>query len=74
VEVRSSLTAADGQAVPAGRLKIEGVHRDGGGRRTFVFSYTPEAVAAGDYTLRIGLGEGGSLAQAYSLLRFRPRS
>ena len=74
VEIRSSLTAADGRAVPAGRLRVERVNWEGGGRRTFVFSYAPEAIAAGDYTLRIGLGEGGSLAEAYTLLRFRPRS
>jgi hypothetical protein len=36
-----------------------------------VFSYLPEDVAVGDYTLKIGLGEGGSFAQAYALLRFR---
>ena len=64
VEIRSSLTAADGRAVPAGRLQIERVHRDGGGRRTFVFSYVPEAIETGDYTLRIRLGEGGRLAEA----------
>lgn len=74
VEIRSSLTASDGRVVAAGPIRIERVSRDGDGRRTFVFSYTPEAIEAGDYTLRIGLGEGGSLAQAYSLLRFRPRS
>jgi VWFA-related protein len=74
VEIRSSLTASDGRVVPAGPIRVERVSRDSDGRRTFVFSYTPEAVEAGDYTLRIGLGEGGSLAQAYSLLRFRPRS
>lgn len=71
VEIRSSLTASDGHAVQPGRLKVERVHRDGDGRRTFVFSYLPEDVAAGDYTLRIGLGEGGALAQSYALLRFR---
>ena len=74
VEIRSSLTASDGRAVQPGRLRVERVHRDGDGRRTFVFSYLPEDVAAGDYTLRIGLEQGGSLAEAYSLLRFRPRS
>jgi VWFA-related protein len=74
VEIRSSLTSRDGRAVPPGRLKVEAVHRDEGGRRTFVFLYTPDAVAAGDYTLRIGLGEGGRLAEAYTLLRFRTGS
>jgi len=71
VEIRSSLTASDGRAVQPGRLKVERVHDDGDGRRTFVFSYLPEDVEAGDYTLRIGLGESGSFAQAYALLRFR---
>ena len=71
VEIRSSLTASDGRAVAPGRLRVERVLDAGDGRRTFVFSYLPEDVAAGDYTLRIGLGEGGSLAQAYALLRFR---
>ena len=72
IEIRSSLTASDGRAVEPGRLKIERVHDDGDGRRTFVFSYLPEDVAAGDYTLKIGLGESGSFAQSYALLRFRP--
>lgn len=71
IEIRSSLTASDGRAVDPGRLKIERV-LDDGGRRTFVFSYLPEDVAAGDYTLKIGLGESGSVAQSYALLRFRP--
>jgi hypothetical protein len=74
VEIRSSLTASDGHVVPAGRLHLERVSRDGGGRRTFLFSYTPGAIEAGDYTLRIGLEQGGSQAAAYSLLRVRPRS
>ncbi len=74
VEIRSSLTSRDGRAVSPGLLKIEAVHREQGGRRTFVFLYTPDRVPAGDYTLRIGLGEGGHLAEAYTLLRFRPGS
>jgi hypothetical protein len=74
IEIRSSLTASDGRAVEPGRLKIERVHDDGDGRRTFVFSYLPEDVGAGDYTLNIGLGEAGSFAQSYALLRFRPAS
>ena len=72
VEIRSSLTASDGRAVQPGRLKVERVLDAGDGRRTFVFSYLPEDVEAGDYTLRIGLGEAGGFAQSYALLRFRP--
>jgi VWFA-related protein len=74
VEIRSSLTSQDGRAVPPGRLKVEAVERDPGGRRTFLFRYTPDALQPGDYTLRIGLGEGGRLAEAYTLLRFRAGS
>jgi VWFA-related protein len=74
VEIRSSLTASDGRAVQPGRLKIERVLSAGDGRRTFVFSYLPEDVAAGDYTLKIGLGESGGFAQSYALLRFRQGS
>jgi hypothetical protein len=50
------------------------VDREAGGRRTYVFSYTPDALEAGDYTLRISLGESGALAQSYALLRVRSRS
>lgn len=71
LEIRSSLTASDGRAVQPGRLKVERVFSERAGRRTFVFSYLPEDVAAGDYTLRIGLGERGGFAQSYALLRFR---
>jgi VWFA-related protein len=74
VEIRSSLTASDGRAVQPGRLKIERVLDAGDGRRTFVFSYLPEDVGAGDYTLKIGLGESGGFAQSYALLRFRQGS
>jgi VWFA-related protein len=74
VEIRSSLTASDGRAVQPGRLKIERVLSAGDGRRTFVFSYLPEDVATGDYTLKIGLGESGGFAQSYALLRFRQGS
>jgi len=74
VEIRSSLTASDGRAVQPGRLKIERVLSAADGRRTFVFSYLPEDVAAGDYTLKIGLGESGGFAQSYALLRFRQGS
>ena len=74
VEIRSSLTAKDGRLLPPGRLKIERVHRDTTGRRTYVFSYLPDPLEAGDYTLRIALGENGALAQSHALLRVRSGS
>jgi VWFA-related protein len=74
IEIGSSLTASDGRPVQAGRLRVERVSEDGDGRRTFVFSYQPDAVADGDYTLKIRLGEAGALAQSHALLRFRSPS
>ncbi len=74
VEIRSSLTGKDGRVEPPGRLRVERVQRDLLGRRTYVFSYTPDSLEAGDYTLRIGLGESGALAQSYALLRVRTGS
>jgi len=74
VEIRSSLTGKDGRILPPGRLRVERVHRDTTGRRTYVFSYVPDALEAGDYTLRIALGENGALAQSHALLRVRSGS
>jgi VWFA-related protein len=74
VEIRSSLTGKDGRVLPPGRLRVERVHRDATGRRTYVFSYVPDPLEAGDYTLRIGLGENGALAQSHALLRVRAGS
>jgi hypothetical protein len=72
LEIRSSLMDANGQAVPAGLMRIEKVDREPGGRRTYVLEYRPEKVAAGDYTLRIGVGEYGEASlESYALLRFR---
>jgi VWFA-related protein len=72
IEIRSSLTDAKGAQVPAGFMKIEKVDREPGGRRTYVLGYTPEKIANGDYTLRIGVGESGSARlESYALLRVR---
>ena len=60
--------------MPSGSIRIEKVHRGEPGRRTYVLGYVPEALDAGDYTLRIGIGESGSRLEAYSLLRVRPGS
>lgn len=69
VEIRSSLTDASGQLVPAGFLRIQKVDHGPDGRRTYVLRYTPEPLAAGDYTLRVGIGEAGLLLESYGLLR-----
>lgn len=69
LEIRSSLVDGSGTPVPPGMLRIERVYRDPGGRRTYLFAYTPEVLAAGDYTLRIGIGEANTRIESYSLLR-----
>lgn len=74
LQIRSSLRDSDGRLFPAGVLRIEKVQRDESGRRTYVLGYVLDPVAAGDYTLRIGIGEGGAQIEAYSLLRVRPPS
>jgi VWFA-related protein len=74
LQIRSSLRDRDGRLVPAGFIRIEKVHRGEPGRRTYVLDYVPDPLAAGDYTLRIGIGEAGSQLEAYSLLRVRPPS
>ena len=72
IEIQSSLQDANGQAMPAGLLRIDSVSRERGGRRTYVLDYTPDQVAPGDYTLRIGVGESGEARlESYSLLRVR---
>lgn len=43
-------------------------------RSTYVLEYTPDALAPGDYTLRVALGEERRRVQAYTLMRVRPRS
>jgi hypothetical protein len=68
LEIRSALIDAAGSRVPPGFLRIDRIHRQEG-RRTYVLAYTPEALAPGDYTLRIGVGESGAQLESYSLLR-----
>jgi hypothetical protein len=74
VQIRSSLTDGEGRPVPAGFLRVHRVHHDGAGRRVYELAYTPEVAEPGDYTLRIGLGDGASRLEAYSRLRLRPES
>jgi VWFA-related protein len=69
VEIRSSLTDALGQPAPVGFLRIKQVDHGADGRRTYVLGYTPKELAAGDYTLRIGIGEAGLQLESYGLLR-----
>ena len=74
IEIRSSLRNAAGAPVAGGFVRLEKMHREAHGRRTYVLDYTPEGLAPGDYTLRIGIGEAGSHLESYSLLRVRAGS
>jgi len=74
VQIRSSVTDRQGKPVAPGLLHIDKVHRDESGRRTYVLAYTPEALAPGDYTLRIAVGEADSHLESYALLRVRSGS
>jgi hypothetical protein len=67
--IRSSLTDGDGLPVAGGRLGLRSVERGADGRRTYVLEYVPDEVEPGDYTMRIGLGEGGVNVEAYTRIR-----
>jgi VWFA-related protein len=71
IEITSSLTDSRGALVATGPIRIVKVHRDEDGRRTYVLGYTPQGLAPGDYTMRIGIGESGARLESYALLRVR---
>lgn len=67
LEIRSSVTDRAGIPVSPGRLRIERVLREEGGRRTYLFVFTPDEWVPGDYTLRIGVGEAGTQLESYAM-------
>jgi hypothetical protein len=71
VAIQSALTRADGSSVAPGPIRLLKLHREGGGRRSYVLGYTPEGLSPGDYTLRIGVGEGALRLESYTLLRVK---
>jgi VWFA-related protein len=74
LSIRASLRDRAGTLVKPGSVRIEKMHREPSGLRTYVLGYTPEPHEAGDYTLRVGVGEGGALLESYALIRLRPAS
>lgn len=72
LEIQSVLTDAHGVHVPTGAIRIDRVLRGDGGRRTYVLAYTPQGLAPGDYTLRVGVGEAGTRLESYALVRVAP--
>jgi hypothetical protein len=74
VDIRCTLVSRDGKPVRAGSIRIARVENAGSGRRTYVLDYTPAELSPGEYTLRVGVGEGRRRLEAYTLVRVGPDS
>ena len=74
VDIRSALLDDSGKRFPPGAITVENVVRGADGRRSYVLGCTPEDVPPGDYTLRMHLGEAGSVLQSYTRLKVLPRA
>ena len=74
VDIRSALLDDSGKRFPPGAITVENVVRGADGRRSYVLGFTPEDVPPGDYTLRMHLGEAGSVLQSYTRLKVLPRA
>lgn len=73
VDIRSVLSDDSGKRFPPGPILVEKVLHDAEGRRSYVLGFTPEDIPPGDYTLRIQVGEAGSVLQSYTRLKVLPR-
>ena len=69
LQIWSSLTDREGTRSAPGFIRIERVLHEQDGRRTYLLGYTPSVAQAGDYTLRVGVGEARSLLESYARLR-----
>jgi VWFA-related protein len=72
LQIWTSLVDHEGGRSAPGALRVEQVHDDGAGRRTYVLGLIPEVARAGDYTLRVSVGEAGALLESYARLRVGP--
>lgn len=72
LQIWTSLVDREGGRSAPGVLHVEQVHNDGAGRRTYVLGLVPEVARAGDYTLRVSIGEAGALLESYARLRVGP--
>jgi len=72
VDIRSVLSDHAGKRYPPGAILVERVLHDADGRRSYVLGFTPENIPPGDYTLRIQLGEAGSVLRSYTRLKVLP--
>lgn len=74
VDIRSVLSDDSGKRFPPGAIMVEKVLHDADGKRSYVLGFTPEDIPPGEYTLRMHLGEAGSVLQSYMRLKVLPRS
>ena len=73
IDIRSVLSDDSGKRFPTGAISVENVLHDAEGRRMYVLAFTPEDIPAGEYTLRVHLGEADSVLQSYTRLKVLPR-
>jgi len=71
LQIWTSLVDGEGVRSAPGAVRVEKVLRQDDGRRTYVLGYVPQIEHAGDYTLRVSIGESGSLLESYARLRVR---
>ncbi|MGE0454597.1 MAG: VWA domain-containing protein [Vicinamibacteria bacterium] len=69
LQIWTSLVDEGGGRQAPGPVKVEKVLNDELGRRTYVIGYVPSVDRAGDYTLRVSIGEAGALLESYARLR-----
>lgn len=74
LQIWTSLVDKEGGRQAPGPVKVERVLNDELGRRTYVIGYVPSVERAGDYTLRVSIGEAGALLESYARLRIRTGS
>lgn len=74
VDIRSVLLDDAGKTFPTGAVAVEKVIHGGDGRRSYLLGFTPSDIPSGDYTLRIQIGEAGSVLQSHCRVTVLPRA
>lgn len=69
LQIWASLVDGDGQRRAPGAVRVEKVLHEADGRRTYVLAYEPQVAEAGDYTLRVSVGEARSILESYARLK-----
>ena len=68
LDIRTVLSDAAGRRFTPGQVGVERVRHDGKGQRSYVLSLVPGELPPGDYTLRVHIGEAGSVLESYCRL------